>query len=1733
MNKIGDGIASGDTIDILGNYSFYGATISQGSSFTYSAPNLTAKSTDYTVVDTITVNGTAAEVKVIGSVNALTNDALKHIPNSATAIVSTDLYLPTSIPSQNAVITWTSSNENLIDNSGTITADQADRNSVTLYAEIKVNGTVYTQSFTFLISAHSNEINFYKLVQEISPLVIYNVYNESNANQALYHLPIVTSYSNGEYGDYDYRTSYNSPSDDYAFYVWNAYRELRLQSLVYSLDTDQYGYITLQNNNELYLNKTTLNTYAQLTITGTFENGEQYESYVNISISVGSNTQLLESAFNEIEEDIHNVDVLYNILSTRLEDGILNEKGDFTLMGSITLENAVYTYTYAIPSASRNIITRIDHNSDNTYTIILNPEYFTTVESSVGLSVTATYGSLTKTKTIYFKVPAVVKTEDFGTISVFNSVKYQAIQQLPANEIASNTGFSGTTTITNTTADYLLIRDIVGDETYCSEYGNTGNYITLLGETFVQAEGTKDLYFYTQQSNNSSATDNVADNFIRLVEWATSNKKVTASSVVSALSTINSTVADYYSNGKDYITDHELAVLKAYYEYYTGQDWDDIASKVLETKGGYVFDNPTLITTILGMLYNAYPDNSNWTDGGYGTEYNKYIQLLNDWAMTTTSSNQAAGNHGSYGRYNWTFETSAPSSYSYYTQDKNGTYWVRPTSSVSSKDSEGGFISIFRQNYKNDGTEYITIYEFRVLVVFWLDVSYTKTNDTFATTTDFTNLLATSYPDYSTSDFSTVGQAIINGFTGSLTIPTYFTGDGLATLIQSFYDNCSSISSSSSFVTSGVQANSSISTDLAPRLTSNNITARTYYVPTITNLDVIGSGLSYFEKLENLYIYGNSNLNTFLHTTTLEQFYSRMTSNNSEIVTLVMEYNANNYVTFDVTNIKKLSKLKIIDLANNGGFTNTNVLANINKNNYKYVDIRNIGVTYKYAKFAIDNLASSTCIVFYSDGASSQSSTSNANANSALTYLAELEDLIGNNMYLTNSVIDETGTTAIYWRLENGKGITSVTYGGTYPEIESVSEMNEYISPYYYCGSQFTFNGYTFRQGYVYKYTCDSTGAITITEIMEVDGVVNDIDDIDSSINLDNIDYTEIESEEKYEYKSSTDTSTAVEQTYITDAGTTITLTINRITIGYYYSRDTNYYWYVTDGYLRGSTSVNTTSGYFALLTADQAQTLENPTQNATIGAISPSATTAYYIYNLSTGAYVGTSGAKSGNIEATATTYTDACQWTYYKYSTRYSRYSFKTGNYYVTTSDTNYVYGTSTGNTVRINSISSSNTSQKNTTIYNSYIKITYNSGEETTISNVTSFKTQFYSSSVISYLATKTDYVDVGEEYYYLYTGSDSVFKHNTLLYVFFDSMYRTYTQNINVTTTGLYYVYQYIENGTINTVSLNAIEKGITSVYYSGSTSGTINTSTYVTQPTLTADPNAWSDSTSWELAVDKYAYISYVTTCANNTNISARKALIDILVNNGRINYLYTGTSGNETLYKESTSGTTSNTYTKNYLYVLNKTNNGLVWESDISTSQVTSSTTLDSILAEANTHYNDSSYGTYYGNYYAYSGDTITTTLGNYYIKGHVYQLISNSTNTAFAWYDYGQYYDITLEVALVNLGIGGYSEGTIIYVNDNTYFTWYTTGWYKVVLNSDTQALDLVKIQDVSLTHGTSRDTITNEKYVQKHTAQDQLGYSGVFEVEISAVVKVSDGNGGYTEYIKTYKILVYGDLY
>ncbi len=308
---------------VVGNYKLYGVKVTPDSSASYNknTDELTVLSTSnalYTSVELIEVGGEKIEYKVIGSKVLLLDNILSHMPSEV--VVRRDIYLPTFIPSENATIVWTSENPDIMNNEGVIVSKFAERESVTLDAEIKVNDEIYTLSYSFLVSAHNNEINFYKLVQYISPLII----KESNAD---YFLPVVG-------GDNDYRSHYNifnlTDSDpDFELYEWESYKEIFLTSLIYSLTDSQredYDFITITGDNAVSLNRSTFATYAKITVTGTFDNGESHSTTVNVSIAIGSDTQLMEKAFNKVDEEISKANVLGNILKTRKEDGFLLKK---------------------------------------------------------------------------------------------------------------------------------------------------------------------------------------------------------------------------------------------------------------------------------------------------------------------------------------------------------------------------------------------------------------------------------------------------------------------------------------------------------------------------------------------------------------------------------------------------------------------------------------------------------------------------------------------------------------------------------------------------------------------------------------------------------------------------------------------------------------------------------------------------------------------------------------------------------------------------------------------------------------------------------------------------------------------------------------------------------------------------------------------------------------------------------------------------------------------------------------------------------------------------------------------------------------------------------------------------------------------------------------------------------------------------------------------------------------
>ncbi|MDY5983358.1 MAG: immunoglobulin-like domain-containing protein, partial [Anaeroplasma sp.] len=526
-----DGVSAGSTTNILGHYAFYGISVSAITRCTFTSPDIIVQNSSneyYNALGAVKVhNDEIINFKILGSKTELIDGTLAHLPQNRT--ISLDLFLPTYIPSQNASITWKSSDESIITNTGKITAKRLENAAVTLYAEIRVNEKVFTRTFNFKVSAHNNEINFYKLVQEISPIVISNVRNsEADDNEALYHLPIVN-----DNGAYDYRTSYTSPVNTELF-KWSAYRNIGLKSITYKKAPEQekFDYITLENPNKLYLNNITLNNYASITITGDFGNEEKYSTNINISISVGSNTQLLEKTFSQISDELSQISILGNILSTRIQNGMANEKGDFSLSTRyLDEETNELSEDYSVEySGESNIITSITKNEETgKYDFSINPEYFNEYETTVAFTATVYYrkdqtGETSKSRTFYITVPAALHIKDFGTISIYNATKYQVFNQLPANEKTGTTGYTVSgTSLTDNNLDYILLRDIVGDRDYLAQYNhNDTSYLKKINYTSSNyAPGTESLSYLTSSTNPTSTTDTLAYDFARLIEWAT------------------------------------------------------------------------------------------------------------------------------------------------------------------------------------------------------------------------------------------------------------------------------------------------------------------------------------------------------------------------------------------------------------------------------------------------------------------------------------------------------------------------------------------------------------------------------------------------------------------------------------------------------------------------------------------------------------------------------------------------------------------------------------------------------------------------------------------------------------------------------------------------------------------------------------------------------------------------------------------------------------------------------------------------------------------------------------------------------------------------------------------------------------------------------------------------------------------------------------------------------------
>ncbi|HPG91835.1 MAG TPA: leucine-rich repeat domain-containing protein [Clostridia bacterium] len=376
LDRVGNGINRGESVSLFGALDFYAASGAvtvgdiQTEDYTYITQTRYIVAPEQpAVLDTsdnartyptyITVSGEEINFEIIGTgdyqiLQSILENELAHIPDNMQEDVSYDLFLPILLQNRNASIEWWSSNESLIKPSGQV--GETAQGQVSLVATIRINESVFSKVFSFVVYRQDNEMKFQYLLALMNPITLSEVYDATGSVVAL---PVVD-----EESDNDYRTIITNGSD------------LGLTKLEYSVEPVYY-YMTLADDdtdgyfNDLYLTQATFQSYALLNVRGYFDEDftEYYEGTVGVQISLGNNSDLINTVFSYVQGKLNEVDVLQNIIDTRVQDGMANEKGDFTL----PTRYLGFTIEYSIPTAQNRLETIVEQyaGTDSDYLALI------------------------------------------------------------------------------------------------------------------------------------------------------------------------------------------------------------------------------------------------------------------------------------------------------------------------------------------------------------------------------------------------------------------------------------------------------------------------------------------------------------------------------------------------------------------------------------------------------------------------------------------------------------------------------------------------------------------------------------------------------------------------------------------------------------------------------------------------------------------------------------------------------------------------------------------------------------------------------------------------------------------------------------------------------------------------------------------------------------------------------------------------------------------------------------------------------------------------------------------------------------------------------------------------------------------------------------------------------------------------------------------------------------------
>lgn len=990
------GITGGAALDVFGALACYRnfVTIRTEGECTFTGGTLSANAVTATSVGALNVTAGGVtgryEFRILGGADAdvlkaLFEGELAHIPDSVLgdAVVS-DIFLPRRIEGKNISITWASSDEASISASGRLADTLKENTVVTLYAKIVINEKVYTHSFTFKVTSQTREVKFKYLVSQLSPINL----NKVGMENGLFYLPTADG------GAQDYRGEFDMYAAEDSTRLWAAFRDIGLADLHYTVHSS-YSFVSLtKGGSGVYLNSATFFTFAQMSVTGTFTDGETEEGTVNIIIELGNNSELYDLVFAFVEKKFGAVDILQNILDTRAVYGAKYERGDFYL--DAEYQGIGISYAPATKGAGITSITV----ENGKWHAAVDPTGFATTESSVGIVVTVkkegdTSGGISRT--LYVTAPGVIKPDNvgFANYSVFNSVKYQVTEAVK-NEVIDGaagrvatlppitvenadsgkkpTGFTvirgsadvANTLVTNSTPKYILVRDAALAPTLTFRVGN---------------------------SAGASAAHNKAYLFARLLAWATGKTKTVQPVEVGTYTNVT-------SDGNEYISENEKAVLIAFLAGINGYDAAKatalLASATTAVKNGHVIDNYDAVAEKVKELITTYSTDT--------MLYFKYTEVL-QWALNEKDFPNAGGgnqyappNLGYIGKYDIDMSQNNGTNYT-----GNALNWSSTPSTWRANPKSSYWNSKY-YNYQEDRTEYISDAEAQCLIAFWWGVN------------------------------ESAGRAFATTLLASCVVPTYLHEDGAGILVNAIYEAM------------GTDAFTVALVDGVPQISILDFsTAGLDHFAALTEIAVYG-------KLDG----ENVLLPAFLTESSANGYFNRVTKLDAErtdtrLTRMVMQACSDGYVTLELTNISRLSALTKLDISYNSGVVTLGDLLNLNIQGITLLDVHRVAVYGDYLTYVLENIKvnAKSATIYYTAGGVRKPYTTNAAATSdSLRFLKELTLI--NSPYLLLPI--NVNGKKIQWYVEKGNPAYIITGAGNDQitgTVNSAADMDRMLKNYY------------------------------------------------------------------------------------------------------------------------------------------------------------------------------------------------------------------------------------------------------------------------------------------------------------------------------------------------------------------------------------------------------------------------------------------------------------------------------------------------------------------------------------------------------------------------------------------------------------------------------------------------------------------------------------------------------------